>query len=176
MTNDQWLGEHTAFVNQEIGRRARRMSIQRVFRGEDPEDLGQDLTTHVLEQFPHFDKSRGRPTTFIKTIIQNKVVSMVRYRTAKKRSATFVAVPEGFLTSLAAEEEAIDLVIDTRAVTSTLDSSLQTLCDQVPDTSVSQIARESSVSRHRVTAQAGTVREVFVDKGLAVYVELPTDG
>ena len=55
------------------------------FAADEDEDLAQDLALHLLRQWPQYDPSKGKPTTFIQNVIDTKVCQLIRDQCDPKR-------------------------------------------------------------------------------------------
>ncbi len=82
----------TDYVKQLLRVKARQLTHKFGFNRSDQEDLEQDLTTHVLKQFHHFDPSRACVNTFVARIVDSAVAMILRDRWRIKRAAGIHAI------------------------------------------------------------------------------------
>lgn len=82
---------HQIHVNDYAARlirfKARMLGRHRAFARDDREDIEQDLWLDLLERLPKYDPARASLSTFVARVVERRVVSLIRYRSAEKRSA-----------------------------------------------------------------------------------------
>ena len=78
----------TPYVKTLLKIKAHQLSRRREFRKDDPDDIQQDLITHVLMQADNFDPARqASANTFITRVVKTAIAMMVRSRKRQKRAA-----------------------------------------------------------------------------------------
>jgi len=66
--------------------KARMLSRRRAFALDEPEDIENDLWLDLLERLPKFDPAKATLNTFVARIVERRIVSLIRHRSAEKRS------------------------------------------------------------------------------------------
>lgn len=66
--------------------KARKLSRRRGFNRSEEDDIRQDLWTHLIRQTPEFDPTITTWEKFVSYILDKYCISLVRHRTAEKRS------------------------------------------------------------------------------------------
>lgn len=168
--------------------KARQLARRPGFTQSDRVDIEQELRADLLERLPRFDESKARLNTFISRIIERKVISIVRYRTAEKRS------PDREECSLNDEvRDADGRLVDRHQTTPEAASVWQRLHDLTRDVSdlrgrlesdlhrrvmdalgrggtINSVANELGIPRRAVQRCIAKLREVFEDAGLREYL------
>lgn len=167
------LSDYAATV---IRNKARRLVGQFSFTATDRADIEQDLAVHILKQLRNFDPRRGNQATFIRRIVDSKVASMIRHRTAMRRDvrrATSIEklVDRPIADSLPALWHAPpDLAIDMSPVNESLDSDARQLCSMLSRGSIAEAARCLGLTRAEARTRVARLRKLLTDAGLDVYL------
>lgn len=82
-----YAGRKDAYISKLIRRKAKCICRHPGYTRSDIEDIEHDLWVHLLERQPHFAPSRASFETFADRVIENKVRSILRHRSAQKRDA-----------------------------------------------------------------------------------------
>lgn len=176
------------YAAQLIGYKARQLCRRPGFTPSDRADIEQELRADLLERLPQYDPSKARLNTFVSRIIEHKVISIVRFRFAEKRSPVReecslndeVRDGDGRLvdrhqTTTEAASVCLrlqDLTRDVSDLRETLESDLHR---RVMDAlgrggTVNSVANELGISRRSAQRCMDDLREVFEDAGLRVYL------
>jgi len=184
-------GQWDTLVKHQVSRLTR----CRAFSRSDAPDLSQELRLEIWRRMPAYDPKRGRRGTFVRHLLENKSISLVRTRIAGKRdfrkNGDSLNV-RGFEPGVGMAEQAntldasdcrsrrglgtrnafelSDLKNDVSRLVSTLPRDLQKLCRLLGDMTVTEAAKELGQSRQKVYAAIARLRQRFEDAGLQVYV------
>lgn len=79
-------GDISDYAAELIKFKARHLVRNPKYRTIDREDVEQDLFLDLLHRLPHFDPSKSSLNTFIAKVIENRLVSILRYLDAEKRT------------------------------------------------------------------------------------------
>ena len=82
---DHLFENRDSFASRLIRRKAHQLVRHPSFSKSDRPDIEQELAMELVLKYRCFDPERARETTFIARILESKVVSLVRTRTAEKR-------------------------------------------------------------------------------------------
>jgi len=83
----QWMQpQNDRYAARLIRFKARILSRRRAFTRDDREDIEQDLWLDLLERLPQYDPTKASLNTFIARVVERRVVSLIRHRSAEKRS------------------------------------------------------------------------------------------
>ncbi len=145
----------------------------------DCEDVEQDLAVHLIEHMGQFDPSRGSENTFVSRIIDRKVVSISRHRTALRRNYCRVRSIEDTAggdehsvnAALVVEESPPDLAIDLAGAIETFDSDSQRFSRMGMAGSVMDAARGLGLTRGAARGRIVILRRLLTDAGLEVYLK-----
>ena len=193
MGRDRGIGEYAQKVirikvSQLIGKYG--------YTESDREDLESELTLHLLERMPQFDPKRAKRNTFVARIIENKVVSILRYRRGQCRDCSLdgqsldrdtsgengEAVSYGDLITegkgrrhlgqeARSATDASDLSIDAEQFISQLPAHLRDLAQRLmTGSSIASIARDVDLSRTVIHRRLKDLRQRAEDAGLKNYL------
>ncbi|MEQ8785108.1 MAG: sigma factor [Pirellulaceae bacterium] len=192
MANNPDVTDH--FTTQFIRKTAKTLIADGFFPRGDLDDLIQDLTLAVIEGLSrNYDPQRAKWTTFVKTVVQNRAVSLCRARTAECRDMPVgslsapVEDEDGHMAPLGNlvredetfdrifveardDEECRDLAIDVEAAVAALPRKLQAICRKLEHRSVAQTVRDLRLPRTTVASRMAGVRDHFAEAGLDEYV------
>ena len=161
----------------------------------DRDDIEQELAVHIVDRLKHFDPSRGKLSTFVSRVVDNKIASMIEARKTRKldfRSHAYsldelMRDPNGELFRRGDEieeddylmrtdcqsrstQELVELRSDLARVISTLPEDMQSLCACLMTQNVTDISREMGVSRQKIYDSIRSLRTIFRAAGLDEYV------
>lgn len=175
--------------------KTRRLIGQAGYTKSDQEDIEQDLSLHLRRQLPKYNPRKGTRKTFVNTVLDNKIRTMVSGRLTSQfdfrqhdhsldemiETSVGDMVPRG--EAIDAEEylmavgrlnrRALDLVelrIDVRHAVSLLPEDLQNMCARLQQQTIVEIARDDGVSRHKVDEYRRRIAFLFLEQGLDEYL------
>lgn len=175
--------------------KTRRLIGQAGYTRSDQEDIEQDLSLHLRRQLPKHNARKGTLKTFINTVLDNKIRTMVSARLTSQYDFRqhdysvdeMIEANTGDVVSRAeaidAEEylmatgrlnrrvlEAVELRLDVRCAVSRLPADLRNLCARLHEQTIVDIAREDGVSRHKIDELRCRIGQVFLEHGLDRYL------
>jgi len=175
--------------------KTRRLIGQVGYTRSDQEDIEQDLSLHLRQQLPKHDHRKGTLKTFVNTVLDNKIRTMVSARLTSQYDFRqhdysldeMIEADTGDMVSRAeainAEEylihtgrldrpviERLELRIDVRCAVSLLPTDLQKLCARLQEQTIVDIAHEDGVSRHKIDELRRRIGLVFLEHGLDEYL------
>ncbi len=175
--------------------KTRRLIGQAGFARSDQEDIEQDLAIHLRQQLPKHNPRKGTIKTFINTVLDNKIRTMVAARLTSQfdfrqhdysldetiETETGDRVSRG--EAIDAEEylmatgrmnrrafDTLELRIDVQCAVSLLPADLQNLCARLQERTIVDIAREDGVSRHKIDELRRRIALLFLEHGLDEYL------
>ena len=175
--------------------KTRRLIGQAGYTRSDKEDIEQDLSLHLRQQLPKYNPRKGTLKTFINTVLDNKIRTMVAARTTSQfdfrqhdfsldetiETETGDRVSRG--EAIDSEEylmvtgrlnrkalDGVEMRIDVQCAASLLPADLQTLCAGLQKRTIVDIAREDGVSRHKIDELRRRIAFLFLEHGLYEYV------
>jgi len=184
------------FAANRIRKAARLLIGKYGFLPSDLHDIEQELAAEVIAKFPKWDPAKGSRTTFIATIIDRKVASMVRERRTERRNdarspASLDGVEVGIddeTTSLAqVVDDAVrlkhlgisilsgqsfaELRLDARTALSQLNLKQRNLCRLLMSgMSIAKAARVLGISRTAACKRRRAILKHFEDLGLRKFL------
>ena len=160
----------------------------------DRDDIEQELAIHIVDRLKHFDPSRGKLSTFVQRVVDNKVASMIEARKTRKldfRSHAYsldelMRNPDGEVFRRGDEieeddylmrtgrqsrsgQELVELSADIERVVSALPENMHKLCVSLMTQNVTDISRETGLSRQKIYDSIRSLRTVFRAAGLDEY-------
>ena len=175
--------------------KTRRLIGQAGYTRSDQEDIEQDLSIHLRQQLPKHDPRKGTLKTFVNTVLDNKIRTMVSARLTsqfdfRQHDCSLDDMIEADTGDMVSRAEAIDaeeylmatgrlnrrtldiveLRIDVRCAVSMLPADLQDLCARLQERTIVDIAREDGVSRHKIDELRRRIAFLFLEHGLDQYV------
>ena len=175
--------------------KTRRLIGQAGFTRSDQEDIEQDLSLHLRQQLPKHNPRKGTLKTFINTVLDNKIRTMVSARLTsqfdfRQHDCSLDEMVEADTGDKVSRAEAIDaeeylmatgrlnrrtldvveLRIDVQCAISTLPADLRDLCARLQEKTIVDIAREDGVSRHKIDELRRRIAFLFLEHGLDEYV------
>lgn len=184
------------FTARFICAKARRLIGRAGFRQSDLEDLIQELVLDLWKRREHFDPQKGSWEAFVVVVCENGTASILAHRQAALRSPKHeygslncsVSDANGRCTEadvdvvesqhcirtcqrFVTHEEASEVELDVSRALDQLDPQSQELCKRLMVSSISDVARETGVSRQNIYRQIATIRQHFESAGLRVYIQ-----
>lgn len=175
--------------------KTRRLIGQAGYTRSDQEDIEQDLSLHLRQQLPKHNPRKGTLKTFISTVLDNKIRTMVAARLTSQfdfRQHDYsldetIEIETGDRVSrgeaMDAEEylmttgrinrrafDTLEMRIDVQCVVSLLPADLQNLCARLQEHTIVDIALEDGVSRHKIDELRRRIAFLFLEHGLDEYV------
>ena len=175
--------------------KTRRLIGQAGYTRSDQEDIEQDLSIHLRQQLPKHDPRKGTLKTFVNTVLDNKIRTMVSARLTsqfdfRQHDCSLDEMIEADTGDTVSRTEAIDaeeylmatgrlnrrtldvveLRIDVQCAVSMLPADLQDLCARLQERTIVDIAREDGVSRHKIDELRRRIAFLFLEHGLDQYV------
>ena len=148
------------------------------FAADEGEDLAQDFALHLLCQWPHYDPSKGKPTTFIQNVIDTEVCKLIRdqcdpkrdYRRHRSLSDVDEAAEYGLLDGVrgqpdVSDQELSDMQSDFAVITSQLPDDLQQIAELLKTKCPNAIAQELGIPESTVRYRIARLREHFEQAG-----------
>ena len=163
----------------------------------DVEDMQQELLLHLHFAMKKYDPSRGERTTFMDRVVQKRILSIIRYKTASPRDyrkeahslnepapgdtsdsdltwgdcldeeTYLAATAQGSVRSV---EETRDLAIDTEAALGRLPPELREFCLRLTDAAITALARELDMPRTTLYERIKRIREALREAGIDDYL------
>lgn len=174
--------------------KTRRLIGQAGFSKSDQEDIEQDLSLHLRRQLSKHNPRKGTLKTFINTVLNNKIRTMVSARLTSQFDFRqhecsldeLVEVDTGEMVSRAeaidAEEylmatgrlnrrtlDAVEMRIDVQCAVSMLPADLRNLCARLQERTIVDIAREDGVTRQKIDELRRRIAFLFLEHGLDEY-------
>lgn len=176
------------FAAKFIRRKAKQVARRPEFSASDVDDIAQDLTVHLLEQFEEFDPAQGHFNVFVTTVVDRYTANIVRDANAGKRDDsgvlslhTIVGEDEDGPITLGdqlgedasrsnspdweSRKNSLELSMDVEHVLSTLSPEDRELCERLKHTTVTELARELGIPRRTIRDRLDSIRERFEDAG-----------
>ena len=175
--------------------KARQLVGQAGFTASDRDDLEQELVLDLLRRLPQYDSSRAKRNTFIARVVDHKISNLIeaqkavsrdyrrstcslneRFKDEDGRVAERVEKldQEDYLLRIGVEpgppDELRALALDVAAVVETLPPELSDLCRRLEQETVSEISRDTGVSRATLYESVTRLRKIFEDAGLKNYL------
>ena len=176
--------------------KARHLVGQAGFTASDRDDLEQELILDLLRRLPKYDPSRAKRNTFIARVVEHKIANLIEAQTAHKRDyrrcpcslnerfeeeeggrsveRAETLDQEDYLLRIGVEpgaaEELRALALDVAAVVETLPPELRELCRRLGQETVTEVSRDTGVSRATLYESVTRLRKIFEDAGLKNYL------
>lgn len=175
--------------------KTRRLIGQVGYTKSDQEDIEQELSLHLRRQLPKYNPRKGTIKTFINTVLDNKIRTMVAARTTnqldvRQHDYSLDEMIEAEFGDKVSRAEAIDaeeylmatgcinrrtlniveLCIDVQCAISLLPKDLQDLCVRLQTQTIVDIARKDGVSRYKIDELRRRIALLFVEHGLDEYL------
>ncbi|MCA8985811.1 MAG: sigma factor [Planctomycetaceae bacterium] len=148
------------------------------FAADEDEDLAQDLALHLLCQWPQYDPSKGKPTTFIQNVIDTKVCQLIRdqcdpkrdFRRLRSLSDGDEAAEYGLFDGVRgqpelSDQDSFELQSDFADITARLPEELRQIADLLKTKCPHAVAQEFGIPESTVRKRIGELREYFEQAG-----------
>lgn len=168
--------QHLAFANVVIRTEVKRLRQRGVISRGEAEDIASEVMARLLEVWDGFDPERGNREAYINQVVNTRLVSLLRERSAQKRCARTEPIDAGDerLTdhwwSAGEWLRRSDLRVDLSIAFSKLNPKQRAICDQLLRDLVSPAAKEMGVPRSTLRYAVTKIRQVFRDAGLEEYL------
>lgn len=165
-----------AFAKTVINAELKKLSDRGIIRLSESEDIASSLLAAVVAAWPNFDPDRAPAEAFINQIVNTRLVSILRKRSARKRRAGTepISQNEDRLVdprwSDGAWRDQIDLRLDMQIVIGKLTPRQREICDQLMREAITPAARQMGVPRTTLRDAAAKIRDIFRDAGLEEYL------
>ena len=147
---------------------------------KDLEDIEQELYLELLKKSKNYNPEKGRTSTFVQCILQNKISEILSRKKKELVCRTFTEC--GFFSDDIDEAQFIDqshlidredLSIDVRDVADSLTPELRVACKLLArGESVTEVARRLGLKRSTFYYRVlNTLNKALMEKGLQIYVE-----
>lgn len=164
------------------------------FTQQDRESIKQDLTTHVIEKLAEYDPKLGQKNGFVSTVVQRRLLTLLRSRTAGKRDtrgvtslSVDVAVPGEANEQLAStvsereldsrlhrhrrsDQEIRSLASDLSKVLSELPPQWQQMLQLRATMNMAEVAAELKIPRTTLNSWMNEIRVICEAAGLGEYL------
>jgi DNA-directed RNA polymerase specialized sigma24 family protein len=143
------------------------------------EDVEQTLTLLLLRRLAQFDAGKGDRTAFVRMVLRQATVNVLRYYRAAKRSGTVVSLDARIRTetdeplepAARAEPPArADAPLDVAAALAALPAELRMIAEELRTHSIAEAARNLGISRTTLHARVQEIRTVFEGRALDDYL------
>jgi len=181
-----------SYAVTKIRYQARQLARSRPFHPSDIEDLEQELMLDLFRRLPAFDPSRASRNTFIARLVENRAASLIKAARAEKRGpdieheslqAVVFEGTEGRIAlgdTISAEQglwvtggrgwdETIALRHDLARAIRRLPPRLAILCARLATDTVTEVSRDTGMSRPSVYDAIARVRKAMTDGGFEAY-------
>ena len=147
---------------------------------KDLEDIEQELYLELLKKSKNYNPEKGRTSTFVQCILQNKIADILSRKKKELVCRTFTECGDVF--SNLEDDEFIDqshlidreeLSIDVRDVADSLSPELRTACELIGSgQSITEAAKRLGLKRSTFYYRVlNTLNKALMEKGLQIYVE-----
>jgi DNA-directed RNA polymerase specialized sigma24 family protein len=172
-----------------------KLTGKRGFTKSDYPDLIQNFACDLIQRSKHFDPTTANWEAFVVVVCENCFATILEHRRAERRSHAreagslnrLVKDTEGDQVEVGstipdsqharrtfqhrrAHEDACDLALDTTDMLKMLLPPLRDLCKQLKRVAVSEIARETGVSRPELYRRISRIRRCFERSGMRDYL------
>lgn len=175
--------------------KARQLVGRAGFTDSDTDDLEQELMLDLLRRLPKFNPDRARRTTFIARVVKHKIASIIKWQTAGLRDYRLCTCSlndrfqdeeggsiermetmdqEDYLRRTGRlsrpADELCALSIDLQRAISLLPPGLRRLCRRLQRETVTEISRDTGISRSTVYESIKKLRAILNEAGLKDYL------
>lgn len=173
--NGQFPEDWDPFSRSYLTRAARRLDATIPCIPCDTEDYLQDLRLNLWRRRPRFNSRKGRWTTFVRLVTDNRAVEL-RERClsgqCKAKIATTPLTPDSEFQNHGTQhnDESLILVMAVQECLRKLDTEEQQLCRSLMRNTVSELARELDVPRSTAVDRIRRLRSRFEQEGLKDFL------
>jgi RNA polymerase sigma factor (sigma-70 family) len=165
-----------------IGRKSRQVLRQTGLPRTDREDVEQTLTLLLLQRLAKFDPHEGDRPAFVRMVLRQATVNVLRFLGAAKRAGRPVSLDECLRTASdevirpadregrPSDEELATRALDVAEALEALPAELRAIAEQLRDSSRTEAAQNLGVSRSTVHERAKEIRAAFERRGLEGYL------
>ena len=163
------------FASMVITSEVRTLRVRGVIRRSEEEDISGTLMLELLDAWEGFDPNRASAEAFVNQVVNTRLISILRKRSAQKRSATVVSIEasdERIVDRSWSGEgwrRQIDIKNDLNAAMKKLTPRQREICDLLLREAVTPASRELGIPRSTLRDAVSKIREVFRDAGLEEY-------
>lgn len=168
--------QHLTFSNIVIRTEVKKLHQRGIIRRSEAEDIASEVMARLLEEWDGFDPARGTREAYINQVVSTRLVSLLRDRSAQKRSAKVEAIDPSderlFDRSSSGEEWLlnVDRRIDLNIAFGKLTPKQRAVCSQLLRDVVSPAAKEMGMPRSTFRYAVTKIRQIFRDAGLEKYL------
>lgn len=168
----------TCYATWYIEKKSRELAGKYGFAEDEIEDIQQELSLQLLQQWSLYDASKSMPTTFIANVIDVRISEMIRDQQAQKRdsrrcvpsSKAGEAAEYGLLDGVrgqpeVSDQEQAELRSDCDTVLSKLSPDLRRTAELLQEMSPAAVARELGISEGTLWKRMARLREHFERAG-----------
>ncbi len=184
-----------AFTARFIRGKVRQLIGRAGFKESDRPDLLQEFAIDLIQRRAHFDPEAANWEAFVVVVCENRCATILEHHQAEMRSHereggslnSPTKAPEGKRTDDGAtipesqqglrtgqyhrpHEDVSGLAQDVAHVLKQLPPRLRELCDRLKQDSVSDVARETGVSRTELYRRIDRIRQRFEEAGIRGYL------
>jgi DNA-directed RNA polymerase specialized sigma24 family protein len=155
-----------------IGRKSRQILRQTGLPSSDREDVEQTLALLLLQRLPKFDPAEGDRAAFVRMVLRQATVNVLRFLAAAKRSGRPVSLDALLPTADdgATSEESGDLVLDLAGALEALPADLRAIANELRVSSKTEAARNLGIPRSTLHERAKEIRAAFERRALDDYL------
>jgi RNA polymerase sigma factor (sigma-70 family) len=180
---DDLLGPPDGLVRQLVRNKARQLLFRAGMRGQDEDDLIQELTLHLLKKLVRFDRTRGPLAAFARLALDSAAANLLRRGAVENRlrpvslhSPSHAGGEDGTLASVVGDPEynarrryhppdaagLADSELDLAEALDRLPPALRSLAENLAlGKTLSEVAREQDVPRTTLNDRVRKLRSAF---------------
>lgn len=164
------------FSKKVIASEVRALRVRGVIRLSEEEDIAGELMLQLLDAWGGFDPRRGPIEAFINQVVNTRLISILRKRSAQKRTATVESLDasDDRVVDQASLDDGVgrllDIKVDLKVALCNLTPKQREICDLLLRDAVTPVARELGMPRSTLRDAIVKIREVFQDAGLEEYL------
>lgn len=183
------------FTNDFIRRTVDLLVAEGKVPARDRDDMIQDLRTELLTSLSNFNGDMGRWSTFVKTVINRRVKSLLRRQNSERNGGQetitslnetirdaddnpidqALTIPEDarfpwLVPDRTSDIERTELEMDLETVFQKLSPEDRDLCERLKYQGVREIARELGICRSTLLGRLKKIRRLFERSGLRDYL------
>ncbi|MBX3452481.1 MAG: sigma-70 family RNA polymerase sigma factor [Planctomycetaceae bacterium] len=161
-----------------IRRNATALAGKYGFNEDEADDIAQDLSLHLLRQWPQYEPAKGKVTTFIQNVVNGKICELLRdqrrlkrdYRSEIPFSEAAKAAEYGLLDGVrgqsdVSDQQRVELRLDCDDILATLPDDLREIAERLKEQCPLAVARELGISPTTLRRRMAELRERFAAAG-----------